>query len=71
MKAALVIAKKANHDVFNCMDIMDNKVFIEVFEMVSIQQELKFGPGNGNLMFYFYNFIAPNMTPDQIGMVLV
>ncbi len=62
VRAALVLAKKSDHDVFNCLNIMDNKKFLE---------ELKFGPGNGNLMFYLYNFVAPNMNPDELGMVLV
>ncbi len=30
IKAALVLAKKSNHDVFNCLNIMDNKKFLEV-----------------------------------------
>jgi len=29
-KAALVIAKKDNHDVFNCLNIMDNSTILEV-----------------------------------------
>jgi hypothetical protein len=30
MKAALITAKKTGHDVFNCLDIMDNKTIVEV-----------------------------------------
>jgi len=62
VKAALVLAKKNEHDVFNCLNIMDNKKFLE---------ELKFGPGNGNLMFYLYNYVIPTVQPDELGMVLV
>lgn len=62
MKAALIIARNTNHDVFNCLNIMDNKTILE---------DLKFGPGNGNLMFYFYNFGVQRLAPEEIGMVLV
>ena len=62
IKAAIVISNKQNHDVFNCLNIMDNKSFVE---------NLKFGPSNGNLMFYLYNYVTPNMDPENIGMVLV
>jgi len=62
VRAALILAKKSDHDVFNCLNIMENKKFIE---------DLLFGPGNGNLMFYLYNFVAPNVNSDDIGMVLV
>lgn len=62
VRAVLVLARKSNHDVFNCLNIMDNMSFLE---------ELKFGPGNGNLMFYLYNYVAPNMVPGDLGMVLV
>lgn len=30
-KAALILAKKQNHDVFTCLNIMDNKSFLDVF----------------------------------------
>ena len=30
-RAALVLAKKSNHDVFNCLNVMDNSKFLEVF----------------------------------------
>ncbi len=30
MRAALISAKKSGHDVFNCLNIMDNKKFLEV-----------------------------------------
>ena len=62
VKAALVLAKKSDHDVFNCLNIMENKKVLE---------ELKFGPGNGNLMFYLYNFVIPSINAEDIGMVLV
>lgn len=62
VRAALVLAANSDHDVFNCLSIMDNKEFLE---------DLKFGPGNGNLMFYLYNYAIPTMKPEELGMVLV
>ncbi|CAK5264619.1 unnamed protein product [Mycena citricolor] len=44
---ALVIANQAKMDVFNALTLMDN---------VSILRELKFGPGDGYLNFYLYNW---------------
>ena len=62
MKAAISLAEKSGHDVFNCLNIMENKKTLE---------DLKFGSGNGNLMYYLYNFATSRMTPEDIGMVLV
>ncbi|CAG8609817.1 19461_t:CDS:2 [Dentiscutata erythropus] len=42
IKDALILAKSKNVDVFNCLDLMDNKLFIE---------DLKFGPGDGYLNY--------------------
>ncbi|KAI0780696.1 N-myristoyl transferase [Trametes elegans] len=44
---ALVIADKAEFDVFNALTLMDN---------VSFLQDLKFGQGDGLLNFYLYNW---------------
>ncbi|KAG6898342.1 hypothetical protein C0992_009017 [Termitomyces sp. T32_za158] len=44
---ALVVANKANFDVFNALTLMDN---------VPILPELKFGIGDGVLNFYLYNW---------------
>lgn len=48
-------------DVFNALDLMDNKEFLE---------PLKFGIGDGNLQYYLYNWRCPSMTPGKIGLVL-
>ena len=37
---ALILAKKEDFDVFNALDLMENKTFLE---------NLKFGIGDGNL----------------------
>lgn len=61
-KDALIMAKNKGYDVFNALDIMHNKEYLE---------ELKFGVGDGNLHYYFYNWRVNRFTPQDIGMVLV
>ena len=62
MRNALILAKKDKFDVFNALDIMDNK---ETFD------ELHFGIGNGNLYYYLYNWNLKRITPEKVGVVLV
>ena len=62
MKDALVLAKNADFDVFNALDIMDNEEFL---------QELKFGVGDGHLHYYLYNWRIPELQPKDVGTVLV
>ncbi|XP_018318725.1 glycylpeptide N-tetradecanoyltransferase [Agrilus planipennis] len=61
MNDALISAKQLGFDVFNALDLMDNKEFLE---------PLKFGIGDGNLQYYLYNWKCPNMPPNKIGLVL-
>lgn len=61
MNDALVSAKQRQFDVFNALDLMDNKQFLET---------LKFGVGDGNLQYYLYNWRCPSMQPFKIGLVL-
>ncbi|KRY51777.1 Glycylpeptide N-tetradecanoyltransferase 2, partial [Trichinella britovi] len=58
MHDILVVAKNANYDVFNALDLMDNKVFLE---------KLKFGKGDGHLHYYLYNWRCPVIPPDKIS----
>ncbi|ELW62684.1 Glycylpeptide N-tetradecanoyltransferase 2 [Tupaia chinensis] len=46
MNDALIIAKLKGFDVFNALDLMENKTSLE---------KLKFGIGDGNLQYYLYN----------------
>lgn len=62
MNDALISAKNANFDVFNALDLMDNKTFLT---------SLKFGIGDGNLQYYLYNWRCPNMTPEDVGLILL
>ncbi|KAJ2491694.1 glycylpeptide N-tetradecanoyltransferase, partial [Coemansia sp. RSA 2052] len=59
---ALILAKDANFDVFNCLDMMDNAMFTD---------ELKFGPGDGYLRYYFYNYCARTVDSNKIGFVML
>ncbi|KAF7411737.1 glycylpeptide N-tetradecanoyltransferase 1 [Vespula maculifrons] len=61
MTDALISARNLGFDVFNALDLMDNKEFLE---------PLKFGIGDGNLQYYLYNWRCPSMTPGKIGLVL-
>ncbi len=44
--------------MFNSLDIMENS---------SVLEELKFGEGDGNLHYYFYNFKCPEISPDRVS----
>jgi len=59
---ALVLAKNEGFDVFNCLAIQDNETFLK---------NLKFGPGDGKLQYYLYNWLAPAMDPNRVGLVLL
>ena len=79
MGDALVLAKKTNFDVFNALDLMENRYrveqvfyceFINVFIFSEFLEKLKFGIGDGNLQYYLYNWKCPKMDPKRIGLVL-
>ncbi|CAG8644199.1 8885_t:CDS:2, partial [Paraglomus occultum] len=57
IKDALILAKQQNIDVFNCLDIMENNLFIE---------PLKFGAGDGTLNYYMYNWKCKNMDSSKL-----
>ncbi|KAJ3220982.1 hypothetical protein HK099_003851 [Clydaea vesicula] len=62
MKDALISAKLADFDVFNCLDILDNHLFLD---------ELKFGRGDGSLHYYMYNYRCRNVLPEKLGLVML
>jgi glycylpeptide N-tetradecanoyltransferase len=43
--------------VFNALDLMDNRAFLE---------SLKFGIGDGNLHYYLFNYKCPVMEPAKV-----
>ena len=48
-------------EVFNALDLMENKEFLE---------KLKFGIGDGNLKYYLYNCRCPQMNPHQVSLAV-
>ncbi len=62
MNEALIVAKSLEFDVFNCLDIMNNKDFID---------HCKFGPGNGYLQYYAFNWAAAAIPSEKIGLILL
>ena len=62
MRDALVMAAKNGVDVFNALNLQDNEQFLE---------ELKFGPGDGNLSFYLYNWRCQPIVSGEVGLVLL
>lgn len=58
MQDALISAKNAGFDVFNALDLMENKSFLE---------PLKFGIGDGNLQYYLYNWRCPPIPPNKVS----
>ena len=55
LRNALILAKNMKFDVFNALDILDND---------GLLKELKFGVGDGNLHYYFYNWRVPEIKPS-------
>jgi len=62
MKDALTLAKLSDADVFNALDVMENRAFFD---------NLKFGVGDGHLQYYLYNWKCPEMEPTDVGLVLL
>lgn len=62
MRDALILANRNGSDVFNALNLMENEKILE---------DLKFGKGDGNLQYYVYNWNAPSMKPQDVGIVLL
>ncbi|KAL4194524.1 hypothetical protein AMTRI_Chr05g59780 [Amborella trichopoda] len=63
MNDAPIVAKQKDYDVFNALDVMHNESFLK---------ELKFGPGDGQLHYYLYNYwIRQALRPSELGLVLL
>ena len=58
----LIAAQALAYDVFNCLELMENG---------SIVKDLKFGPGDGFLRYYLYNYKLPAIEGDKLGLVLM
>lgn len=62
MKAILAIAKSLGFDVFNCLNISQNSIFFD---------SLKFGPGDGHLYYYLYNWKTTSMPAKDVALVML
>lgn len=62
MNDCLTLAKSFNADVFNALDIVTNA---DVFK------DCKFCQGDGQLQYYLYNWRTAEVSPKDIGVVLV
>ncbi|KAJ1913378.1 glycylpeptide N-tetradecanoyltransferase [Mycoemilia scoparia] len=62
VRDALVKARDLQLDVFNCLNLSNNNMFID---------ELKFGKGDGLLNYYLYNWQARNIEPNKIGFIML
>lgn len=62
MHDALIMAKREGFDVFNALDLMENKLFLS---------DPKFAPGDGFLHYYLYNWKTPRMQTEDVGTVLI
>ena len=59
---SLILAASTGHDVFNALDILENE---------SLLQDLKFGPGDGKLRYYLFNWRTKAVDPNKVGLVML
>lgn len=59
---ALIVAAKAGIDVFNALACQKHMDFLK---------ELRFGEGDGNLNYYFYNYRCPHIEDHEEGIILL
>eukprot|EP00752_Nemacystus_decipiens_P018438 g16529.t1 len=62
MRDSLVLARNLGMDVFNALNLMQNQEFL---------QTLKFGIGDGHLQYYLFNWRCKEITPEEVGLVLL
>ena len=61
---AFTFAQIEGFDVFNALDVMENGDIV-------MDRNLRFGPGDGHLKYYLYNWKLPMMKPGEMGLVLL
>ncbi|RKP38797.1 Myristoyl-CoA:protein N-myristoyltransferase, N-terminal domain-containing protein [Dimargaris cristalligena] len=62
IESALTLAKRNDFDVFNCLAMNFNHLFID---------DLRFKPGDGYLKFYMYNWRCQPVDHKQVGLVML
>jgi glycylpeptide N-tetradecanoyltransferase len=60
IESVVSISKDIGFDVLNCLNIMNNHVFID---------RLGFIPGDGELCYYLFNWKTNPLEPEQIGVL--
>ena len=83
---ALILAKARGADVFNCLDLQvrgrgragprrgqraTDARSPRLQENESVLSDLKFGPGDGSLQYYLYNWQCPAVRSEDVGLVLL
>ena len=63
IKTVLQEASKLGFDVLNCLNLM------EIDD--NLMNALKFGAGDGQLRFYFYNWKTRPLKPNEIGFIML
>ncbi|ORX89853.1 N-myristoyl transferase [Basidiobolus meristosporus CBS 931.73] len=61
VRNAMILANNAGFDVMNALELLHNTEFIE---------ELKFGPGDGYLNYYLYNWRCPPIENEKMALVM-
>jgi len=65
MRQVLILAKSSGHDVVNALDLME-------MQERDLFERLKFGPGDGTLHFYLFNWrVQDKLEPGDIGLVML
>ena len=62
LEDALILARREGVDVFNALDVLANG---------AVLPKLKFGPGDGTLHYYVYNYATKPMAAGECGLVLL
>ena len=62
MTDMLIMARNEEFDVYNALECMDNKEFLE---------PLKFGAGDGELKYYLYNWMVKDIEKEQLALILL
>ena len=59
----LIVARDLGFDVFNCLKLMHNDE--------KLLKELKFGPGDGNLQYYWFNWKQSHLDGARLSIVML
>ena len=60
--AVVLLRTQEGIDVFKALDLMENS---------TVLTKLKFGPGDGLLHYYLFNYQTPFIKPNELGLILL